>query len=121
MNISSKTQKINFRKSLYFSGKKHVKILKNKHNRLKIAKINLRLTHETPRNLTNVTLPGASISLNRFLDVVFFVIFSLILNFFRMSTYYLSAQNYIENDGDCVFCDENKNKKYSDLARTKLG
>ena len=39
MNISSKTQKINFRKSLYFSGKKQVKILKNKHNRLKIAKI----------------------------------------------------------------------------------
>ena len=125
MNISfsskSKTRNKNFRKNKYFSGKNQVKIWKNKHNRLKIAKSDLQLTHENTRNLTNLTLPGASISLNRFSEFEFFVIFSLIFNFFRMSTYYLGAQNYIGNGCDCVFGHENKNKKYSNLARTKLG
>ena len=81
------------------------------HNRLKITKSDLQLTHENTRNLTNLTLPGASISLNRFSEFEFFVIFSLIFNFFRMSTYYLGALKHMENSCDYVFGHENKNKK----------
>ena len=111
MNISSKTRNKKFRRNKYFSGKNHVKIWKNLHNRLKIAKSESELTHENTRNLTNLTLPGASISLNRFSEFEFFVIFSLIFNFFRMSTYYLGALKHMENSCDYVFGHENKNKK----------
>ena len=57
MNISSKTRNKNFRQSLYFSGKNHVKTWENKHNRLKITKTESELTHENMRNQTNLTLP----------------------------------------------------------------
>ena len=111
MNISSKTRNKKLRRNKYFSGKNHVKMWKNTHNGFKVGKIYLQLTHENMRNQKNLTMPCASISLNRFSEFEFFVIFSLIFNFFRMSTYYLGALKHMENSCDYVFGHENKNKK----------